>query len=213
MDTERDALEYDLMDFTEVNQAFATRAIELAPPSGRILDVGTGTARIPILVLGQMQCKDLSIHAIDLSRQMLKVAKGNVEAARLNGRLTLQVVDAKRLPFKTGEFDMVMSNSLAHHIPNPSDFFKEVARVVRPGGRIFLRDLMRPKCVADLNMLVQKYATNADEYQRKMYRDSLYAALTLEEVEIYLQEAGISDARIEQSSDRHWSAERACQHS
>ncbi|MCZ6776586.1 MAG: class I SAM-dependent methyltransferase [Ignavibacteria bacterium] len=209
MDTERDALEYDLMDFTEVNQAFATRAIELAPPSGRILDMATGTARIPILILGQMQSKDLSIHAIDLSRQMLKVARRNVESARLNGRLTLELVDAKDLRFRTAEFDMVISNSLAHHVPRPSEFFIEVARVVRPGGGIFLRDLMRPKAVADVNFLVQKYAADADEYQRKLYRDSLYAALTLEEVECYVQEAGISEARIVQSSDRHWTVERA----
>ena len=45
MDSLQDALEYDSMDFLEVNTAFAKRAIELGSPQGLILDAGTGTAR------------------------------------------------------------------------------------------------------------------------------------------------------------------------
>ena len=50
MDSPQEAIEYDAMDFTDVNTDFAERAVELGPPEGLILDAGTGPARIPILL-------------------------------------------------------------------------------------------------------------------------------------------------------------------
>ena len=48
MDSLEEAIEYDSMDFTEVNSAFARSAAVLGPVFGNVLDAGTGTARIPI---------------------------------------------------------------------------------------------------------------------------------------------------------------------
>lgn len=206
METEKDAVEYDSMDFTEVNLAFAVRALELAPSHGSVLDVGTGTARIPILML-QHTKTDITILATDLSQEMLNVGKRNVEALGLDNRLTLQLVDAKGLPFKEQEFDMVISNSVVHHIPEPLTLFREVARVVKPGGAVFLRDLVRPESAAVREGLIQKYAGDADEYQQKLYRDSLNAALTISEVVELLEKAGLKGAKVVRSSDRHWSVE------
>lgn len=210
METEKDAVEYDSMDFAEVNLAFAQRALELAPQQGRILDIGTGTARIPIVMLQQGR-SEITIHAIDLSPEMLKVARKNVDASKLSGRITLQLVDAKRLPFVPLEFDMVISNSVVHHVPNPVTFFVELVRVVRKGGGIFVRDLMRPATVEDVGRLVQMYAGDSDPYQQKLYRDSLHAALTIPEIEEYAMKAGVTGAQVVQSSDRHWSLERKTQ--
>ncbi len=210
MDTEKDAVEYDTMDFTEVNLAFAERAVELAAANGHlnILDIGTGTARIPI-VMEQIATEAIRILGIDLSSEMLKVAEKNVADAGLGERIILQVVDAKTLPFEAGAFDMVISNSLVHHIPEPGAFFSEVARVVKRGGSIFIRDLMRPGDVENLNALVRQYAGDADEYQQKLFRDSLHAALTIAEVQQFVREARIDGTRVVQSSDRHWSVEKS----
>ena len=210
METEKDAVEYDSMDFAEVNLAFAQRALELAPQRGRILDIGTGTGRIPIVMLQQGR-SEIAIHAIDLSPEMLKVARKNVDASKLSGRITLQLVDAKRLPFVPLEFDMVISNSVVHHVPNPVTFFVEMVRVVRTGGGIFVRDLIRPATVEDVGRLVQMYAGDSDPYQQKLYRDSLHAALTIPEIEEYAIKAGVTGAQVVQSSDRHWSLERKTQ--
>ena len=49
MDTSSEAIEYDAMDFTAVNTAFAQRTSEFGSQSGLVFDAGTGTARIPIL--------------------------------------------------------------------------------------------------------------------------------------------------------------------
>jgi len=208
METEKDALEYDSMDFSEVNLSFALRALELAPTTGRILDIGTGTARIPIEMMQQGKNNNITIHAIDLSAAMLDVARKNVGEKRMNTPITLQLVDAKQLPFMEEEFDMVISNSVVHHVPDPSTFFGEMARVVRKGGGIFVRDLMRPASLAMVDHLVHTYAGDSNPYQQKLYRDSLHAALTIPEVEEYVKSAGIRGARVVQSSDRHWSLER-----
>ena len=61
MDTWLEATAYDAMDFVSVNTAFANDAIALDPHAVKILDVGTGTARIPILMcqqIGRASCRE-----------------------------------------------------------------------------------------------------------------------------------------------------------
>jgi len=207
MDTLEDAVEYDSMDFTDVNTAFAERAIELAPPEGILLDVGTGTARIPILIVQRRPA--LHIWAIDLSENMLKVGKKNVQEAGVSQNVKLKKVDAKTLPYPENHFDMVVSNSIVHHLPDPIPFLKEVNRVTKPSGGICIRDLFRPPDMKTLEDLTQKYAGDATEYQKKLYRDSLHASFTLDEVRELIEKAGLEGVVVVQSSDRHWSAERA----
>lgn len=207
LNTEKDAVEHDGMDEGEAHLNFALHALELAPPSGKVLDMGTGTARIPILML-TYGGDGLSLCAADLSREMLKVAKRNVEGAKLEGRIVLQLVDAKKLPFAAAEYDLVISNSLAHHIPDPTDLFSEIARVVRRGGGILVRDYMRPGTTMELELLMNRYAAHASEHQRKLFHDSLRAALTIPELKECLKKAGLHDLTVVQCSDRHWSVER-----
>jgi ubiquinone/menaquinone biosynthesis C-methylase UbiE len=206
MDTWEDAVEYDAMDFTDVNTAFAERAVELAPPSGRVLDLGTGTARIPILVV--QRNPKLYVEASDFSMNMLKLGWRNVHKAGLEGSIILKRADAKKLSMPGSSFDFVMSNSLAHHLPDPQPFFNEIKRVAKRNAGFFLRDLLRPKTSAEFSKLVELYTEGATDHQRKLFSDSLHAALTLEEVRLLLREAALDDLVLLQSSDRHWSAER-----
>ena len=206
MDTWEDAVEYDEMDFRDVNDAFARRALELGPPHGSILDAGTGTARIPVLIAEKKA--GLKITAIDLSANMLKIGSRHVANAGLADRITLQLVDAKQLPFPSGSFDMVISNSIVHHLPDPLPFLREVARVVRPGGGLLVRDLFRPMNESALSELVARVCANDDEHQRKLFRDSCKASFTVAEVRDLVKESGIEGSTVEQTSDRHWTLER-----
>jgi ubiquinone/menaquinone biosynthesis C-methylase UbiE len=208
MDTSEEAIEYDAMDFTEVNTAFAQRAIELGPQSGLILDAGTGTARIPILIC--QQCPQLQIIATDLSKNMLLIASKNVEQAGLQKQISLELADSKQLPYQDGQFDMVISNSIVHHLPDPLPFFLEIKRVLKPNGAIFIRDLIRPVDEATMNAFVESIGTESeyDERQNMLLRDSLHAAFTLDEVNELVQKAGLEGVKVYQSSDLHWTAER-----
>jgi len=205
MDTWEEAVEYDAMDFTEVNAAFAQRAIELGPPSGLVLDAGTGTARIPILICQQRPLWQAI--AIDLSQNMLLVGAENVEQAGLQSQIRLEWVDVKQLPYPK-QFDMVISNSLIHHLPDPLPFFLGLQRVLKPNSAILFRDLIRPSETAALNALVAGIGAEYNKRQQQLFHDSLQAALTLDEVKALLQQAGLEGVTVYQSSDRHWTAER-----
>lgn len=204
MDTWEDAIEYDSMDFIEINTAFAKLAVELGPPSGNVLDAGTGTARIPILI-AQMR-PQWKLTAIDFSHNMLLVAAQNLEAAGLQQQIQLEQVDAKQMPYPDNHFDMVISNSIVHHLPDPLPFFREVKRVLKPQGGILLRDLLRPADQATMDAHVASIGAEYNEYQRKLFRDSLNASLTLDEVNQLVQAAGLDGVKVYQSSSCHWTA-------
>jgi ubiquinone/menaquinone biosynthesis C-methylase UbiE len=205
MDTVSESIAYDAMDFSEVNTAFAREVIATGPKENALLlDAGTGPGRIPVLIC-QMQ-PNWQIVAIDMAQSMLQIAVQHVVQASLQNQIRLELVDAKRLPYADGHFDMVFSNSLVHHLPDPLPFLQELKRVLKPQGGIFLRDLLRPVDEATINALVDSIGTDYD--QRKLFRDSLYAALTLDEVEQLINQAGLEGLDIFQSSDRHWTAKR-----
>lgn len=209
MDTAEEAADYDSMDHSHVNRLFVTdwstaRQSRGAGglPQDRILDVGTGTALIPIEFCQRFD--DLKIVAIDLAAEMLKLAESNVCRAGFEERVDLRLVDAKRIPARDGEYPGVVSNSIIHHIPQPIDCFREMVRVLAPGGLLFVRDLMRPQTESELEYLVQTYAGDATPRQRQLFRQSLHAALTVEEVSRILEDVGLAAGDVHATSDRHW---------
>jgi ubiquinone/menaquinone biosynthesis C-methylase UbiE len=206
MDTWLDATAYDAMDFVAVNTAFAEAAIWLDPDAVKILDAGTGTARIPILMCQRRP--QYLITAVDLAQSMLIVGQRNVDDAELAQRIRLERVDSKRMAYPDLEFDMLISNSLVHHLPDPLSFFQEVKRLVRPGGAILIRDLIRPDSDEIVNDLVDKIGAGYDAHQQQLFRDSLNAALTLAEVQDAIDRVGLGGVKITQSSELHWSIER-----
>ena len=208
MDSWEEAVDYDAMDFLEVNTTFAQRVSELCPLEvAKVLDAGTGTARIPI-ILCQMRSQ-WQIWGIDLAENMLKIGSENLEKAGLQHKIMLQVVDAKQLPYQDEQFDIFISNSLVHHLPNPLPFFVELKRVLKPQGAICIRDLLRPVDENTMNNLVESIGVEYNEHQKKLFGDSLHAALTINEVSQLISQAGIQGVKVYQSSDRHWTAERA----
>ncbi|MCU0534820.1 MAG: class I SAM-dependent methyltransferase [Hydrococcus sp. Prado102] len=207
MDSPEEAIDYDAMDFTEVNTAFAKAALALAPTKAKILDVGTGTARIPILICQHRPHWQIS--AIDLAQSMLEVGQRNVEQAHLEKQISLELVDAKQMPYPDSYFDGVISNSLLHHLSDTLPFLYEFKRVLKPNGMILIRDLLRPSSLEILNQMVEAIGADYNIHQTQLFRDSLHAAFTLEEISQMLQIVGLSDVKVYQSSDRHWTIERA----
>jgi ubiquinone/menaquinone biosynthesis C-methylase UbiE len=139
-----------------------------------------------------------------MAEHMLRVGSRNVENAGLAPRIELEHCDAKKMPFADHTFDAVMSNSIVHHIPEPFAVVTEMARVVKPGGVLFVRDLLRPADDETLRRLVHTYAGDANAHQQKMFAESLHAALTLAEVRELVSRVGFDPAGVSQSSDRHW---------
>lgn len=207
MDTAEAAEAYDAMAHGEVDNAFVERALALGAKDGHFLDVGTGPAQIPILLA--QRCPDIRITAIDLSKEMLNIAKRHVAAAELAARITLEHVDAKALPYPDNTFDGLISNSIVHHIHDSLRALQEMSRVVKPGGLVLIRDLVRPETPEEAQAFVDKYAAEDTPYQQKLYYDSFLAAFTIAEVNEMLEEMDLPGAVVVQSTDRHWSVERA----
>ncbi len=203
-----EAAEYDEMDFSATDRLFAERAAELSTGTTRIVDLGSGNAKIPLMMARLVKPSTL-ICATEMSAEMLAVAAKNREREGVaKNRLVLLSADAKRLPFLDASVDLVTSNSLIHHIAEPADVFREVSRVAGRSGRILIRDLIRPENDVELERLVAAHALNWSPLQRILFSDSLHAALTLNEVRTCLNKCGLADVQVEQITDRHWSAER-----
>jgi ubiquinone/menaquinone biosynthesis C-methylase UbiE len=210
MDTPEEARAYDAMDHREVNARFCEDLLAEGPIGPSVLDVGTGTALIPIELCAR--APHVHVVAIDLAENMLARAKENLTRAGLHNRVMLEKVDAKSMPYADGAFATTVSNSIVHHIPEPRGMLAEMLRVTAPGGLVFVRDLARPRNDAEVDRLVELYggerpadpqAQAAWEHQRGLLRASLKAALTLDEIVALASDVGMPSC-IRMTSDRHW---------
>jgi ubiquinone/menaquinone biosynthesis C-methylase UbiE len=208
MDTEEDAEEYHAMDFSEPDGLFAKDALRLLEGTTRpqIADFGTGTAKIPVLMCEAR--KDLEVLALDPAREMLRVASRHVAERGLAGSITLARMDGRATKLAAARFDGVLSNSTVHHLHAPLSLFREMKRVLRPGGAVLIRDLLRPSSMEAAWTIVKRVAAGDTMKQQQLFFDSLCAALTLDEVRALLRDAGWSELEAKQISDRHWSIER-----
>jgi ubiquinone/menaquinone biosynthesis C-methylase UbiE len=202
MDTPEEARDYDSMDHSAVNRLFASDFLALWDGRNPALDAGTGTAQIPVELCRQNP--SIEVVAVDAAENMLALARENVARAGLDGRVHLQWCDAKFLTHDDGFFAAVVSNSIVHHIPEPLAVVRELVRVLAPGGVLFLRDLLRPADESALRGLVDLHVAGANEHQRKMFADSLHAALTVEEVRELARQVGFDPEGVRQTTDRHW---------
>lgn len=143
--------------------------------------------------------------AIDASGEMLDLARRNLELAMLTNRIQLAQADCKSLQeFSPAMADVVISNSLLHHLAEPALAVKAATRLLRGGGRLFIRDLARPATLGDVERLVSTYANDEPEPAKIMFRDSLLAALSLEEARELFVAAGLAPQSVQMTSDRHW---------
>lgn len=202
MDTAEDARDYDAMDHAAVNHLFAADFLKRWNGQNLVLDVGTGTAQIPIEICRQDSRPE--VVAIDLAEHMLELARKNIERAGLAARILVTRMDAKWIYYHPGAFGAVISNSIIHHIPEPATCFQQMHAACRSGGVLFVRDLLRPVDGATLHKLVDTYAAGANAHQRKLFADSLHAALTLDEVREMVGKLGYAPETVSQTSDRHW---------
>lgn len=225
MDSREDAWDYDSMDHAEVNRRFVEDLLaagligsrEPKAESGMVptdidngeetepllvLDLGTGTAQIPVLLC--QRTDEVRIIAADAAISMLDLARLNVEIAGVRDRIQLDHTDAKGMAYRDQMFDAVISNSIVHHIPDPREVLVEAIRVTKPAGLLFFRDLMRPDDEQEVDRLVEQYSAGCNEHQRKLFRDSLQAALTVDEMRNLIADLGFSAETVQATSDRHW---------
>ena len=123
---------YDVV-FGGVSAHGRRRAVEAVNrlPGTRVLEVGVGTG----LALPRYR-PEKRVVGIDLSREMLEKAAERVRAERLSHVTGLVEMNAEKMAFADGSFDMAVAMFTASVVPNAKALFAEMSRVVRPGGHL-----------------------------------------------------------------------------
>ena len=114
----------------------------------RYLDVGCGVGTAARKIAAT---SDLSVTGIDIDPKQIQAAKS--EAPRPN--LQYKVMDATKLEFADGAFDVVASRMATHHIPHWERALSEMVRVLRPGGYLIYSDFVFPFWLAKLAGLIR----------------------------------------------------------
>ncbi|MFK7914175.1 MAG: class I SAM-dependent methyltransferase [Pseudomonadales bacterium] len=103
------------------------------PP--RVLDCGIGSGSMS-MALQQTLPVRINWHGIDTSPEMLNTANAVMQQAGIEARL--KQADVRSIPYPDASFDMVMAAHVLEHLPHPSHALKEMVRVLKPGGRLFI---------------------------------------------------------------------------
>ena len=142
------APKYDLLNHTlsmSIDRVWRRRVVgevRRAKP-GRILDVATGTGDLAIAMARRI--RDVQVLGVDLSEQMLAVARRKIEARGLDGRIVLDRGDAERLAVADASVDVA---TVAFGVRNFGDLgarLRELARTITPGGKVVILEFSRPR--------------------------------------------------------------------
>jgi SAM-dependent methyltransferase len=105
----------------------------------RVLDIGSGLGGIDVLLASEYGAE---VVGIDVEQELVRRARERVESAGLEDRVRIQRVEPGPLPFEDGTFDVVFSKDSWIHVEAKAQLFREIHRVLRPGGRLLAGDWM-----------------------------------------------------------------------
>ena len=145
MDGLDQSMAYANADFEEVNTSIIERFTGCFPEAvqGKMVDLGCGPGDIPIRFCRRFG--GLEIVAIDGSPAMIDLAQQALEDSGVADRIRFMTgyIPDDLPPGRT--FDVIFSNSLLHHLHDPSVIWKSVRALGSPGTAVFVMDLMRPE--------------------------------------------------------------------
>jgi demethylmenaquinone methyltransferase/2-methoxy-6-polyprenyl-1,4-benzoquinol methylase len=115
---------------------------QIVPAAGQVvLDVASGTAGVALQLAGRTRAR---VVGVDLTEQMLRQGQRNVAAAADGDRIRLVTGRAEQLPFPDAAFDALTFTYLLRYVVDPQATLRELARVVKPGGRVASLEFLVP---------------------------------------------------------------------
>jgi ArsR family transcriptional regulator len=170
------APEWDALRSIFNDDALRARAVtRLVEPGLLAAEVGTGTGVLAV----ELARQGMQVIAVDHSAAMLEAARAKIAEARIPG-IELRKGEASRLPIADGEVDAAFAHMVLRYLPQPAQAIEELARVVRPGGRVVVIDFVRH----DFEWMHQELGVQWLGFQRA-------------ELDGWFREAGLCDLRFE----------------
>lgn len=199
---EHQVIAYAQADFEIPHQDFINRlSTWVNEPcfSGTALDLGCGPGDISFRFAKAFPLSKL--HAVDGSQPMLNIA----QAALIPDLATRLHFIQGLLPtviLPQSDYEIIFSNSVLHHLPDPQALWQTIKNYAIPGTRIIIMDLLRPDNLTLAQKMVQDYTANEPEILQRDFYHSLLAAFSIEEISTQLAQADLQ-LQVEQISDRH----------
>jgi len=194
---------YAMADFDEPHSQFIQIFSELFPEKidSAVLDLGCGSGDVMVRFANAFPLS--RIYGVDGASRMLQFAQNRIDHQMLHERIKLihATLPDVTLPLKT--FNTIISNSLLHHVNDPSTMWQMVNNHTKSGSRIFIMDLLRPESVNDAITIVEQYADGEPDILQRDFYNSLLAAYRVEEVEEQLAKASIDYLTVKVIGDRH----------
>lgn len=176
-------------------------------PTGRGLDVGCGPGQILLQLAERLPGWEWI--GVDRSPTMIGCAEQRLRqhGKSSSARVILLVADGNCLPFADGVFDLVVCNSVLHHLEHPERVLAEMARVLRPAGAFLLRDLRRPSRLV-FPWHVRWHGRHYTGRMYALFRASVRAAYTEEELQELIARTALA-AQVARFGGAHLVAVRA----
>ena len=201
MEQKEQAHAYANADFSNSNELFLEKLFEFCSITDetKILDVGCGDGEIPIKIYKKTKSK---ITVLDGSSVMLDELSKKMSANNIDD---IKVIQRRYedTHLKEKSFDILISNSVLHHVKSPKKFWEKSFNLVRQQGQIVLMDLFRPSNEHELLTILGKYGGN-NPVLLNDFENSLRAAYTLYEVEDQLSSFPSISSSVKAISDRHF---------
>lgn len=202
---EEQARVYAGADFEEPHNNFIEE-FRLAFPDvvtcGYVLDLGCGPGDISARFARSFP--ECEVHGIDGSRAMLKYGRLIVGGDRgIEKRINLCYGLLPDFEPPHHRYDIVISNSLLHHLGDPAVLWEAVKSYARAGAPVFIMDLLRPASADEALRLVKRYAGGEPELLQHDFYHSLLAAYRIDEIIAQLESAGLGHFSVQAASDRH----------
>jgi tRNA (cmo5U34)-methyltransferase len=163
------------MDAPVILDVVARSAARHLRPGGTLLDLGCGAGNFTLRVLGHVTPLDCTL--VDLSRPMLDRAAQRASAAT-SGRVETVQADMRSLPFAPAGFDVILAGQVLHHLREDADWESMFARLhgwLRPGGVLFVADLIAHDDPAVQAVMQERYAAHLEGLGGPAYRDKVLA--------------------------------------
>ena len=125
------------------------------------------------------------------------------KAPEVIGRVQLLLGYLPDASLPRGQYDIIISNSLLHHLAEPKVMWQTVRLHADAETPVFIMDLMRPQSVEMAATLVEKNAAGEPEILRRDFYKSLLAAYQIDEVREQLKDEGLTALDVRAVSDRH----------